>query len=194
MHRIESSHRHRKRLLGAGKYVLSQLEEGHALEHPLQQGAVCRPESSPVDTRPGLVGEQPAGNEPFFPDTPRRRSILGQELGQQHRRVDVDQRSSRSSSRSRRSSSQVMTGRPAGSSRVTHRRRGQPSLAHRLRERGIMELLRATLAWSYELGNHLIAIHHQHRLTRGRQPHVLAQPVLELFDAHGAHVHYCSYR
>src|ERR1051326_8390313 len=66
--------------------------------------------SARVDAVPDLVYKQPTGNQNLTPDRLRRRAILGQEMRQGDRRIQIDHRSSRSCCNSRISSPNGMTG------------------------------------------------------------------------------------
>ena len=87
-----------------------QLEKGDPSEKFRRCVPVGVRESVPVDVRPYFVLEQPTGHKRPGPECVRGTPILGEEMRQCDRGVNVDHRSLLSSSSSVRSWSSVMTG------------------------------------------------------------------------------------
>lgn len=118
MERIERPNRGRKRLERASQYRRGQLEQTHCthdLARVLRQPWLGRPGMHAIEH---LVLEKPARHERLIPKLVRRRAPFIEKAGQRDRRIEVDQRSPRLSSRSRMISSNVMVAFRRGGSGV----------------------------------------------------------------------------
>src|SRR5262245_43971920 len=100
--RIEGPDRRRERLEGALQDGGSELDEGDAREEGADRFLVGAREAPRVHAGPHFVLEQPARDDAPLPQPIRRNPVLGEEGGEGDRAVDVDHRSSRSPSSSRR--------------------------------------------------------------------------------------------
>lgn len=87
-----------------------EFEKSDATDQRPHGLAVRATELSGVNARPGLVLQQPAGDEVLAPQAVGRARVLGEELSERDRSVQIDQRARRSSASSRRSRSREATG------------------------------------------------------------------------------------
>src|SRR5438445_9386002 len=107
---IEGAHGHRKRLDRTREHGGRQFDQGQTSDQLSRMLAVCWQELAGMDAGPHFVFEQPAGDELALPERLRRRTVLRQQVGQRHRAIDLDHRSSRSWSSSLIRSRNFMTG------------------------------------------------------------------------------------
>src|SRR6266545_487194 len=110
MQGVERPHRHRKWLQCPAEHRRRELEEGNTTDQSTCLLAVRLAETARVEPVPHLVFEQTAGYQRLLPQRLGRYAVLGQQLGERHRAVEVDHRSSRSCCSSRIRSSNGPTG------------------------------------------------------------------------------------
>src|SRR5207247_5275298 len=104
MERVESPDRGREGIDGPGKHLRSQFEESHASEQLADGIAMRTSKAAAVDTCPELILEEATGDHRLLPKFRRRLAVLGEQLREGHRGVEIDQRSARSRSSSASSS------------------------------------------------------------------------------------------
>ena len=147
-------------------------------------------ETAGVESIPGLVLEQPAGDQCLGPEILRRAAILGEELGQENGGVEVDHRRSPILAVAR----QLVENRGQRYQRLAGRKRPrrsqgrrQPPLSHRLDEQNVGKQGASRRVGRDQPGYDPVAVRDQHRLTAGRQADVLAEAVLEHLQTNGMH-------
>src|SRR5207249_7660413 len=101
MERVESTHGPGKRLERSGQYWRRELDQSDPSQESARLVAIGLGEVACMDSRPQFVLEEAVRGQRLLPQALRWRSILGQELGQSHRGIEVNHRSARSSARSR---------------------------------------------------------------------------------------------
>ena len=113
--RVERAHRLGKGLQGTDQHLGRHLDQVGAVHQLACGSAVRRRGTACMHTVEDLVLQQAAGHEGLRPEGIGRRTVLGKEARQHHRRVQVDQRSARSPSSSRSTPSMLVTGLRRGS-------------------------------------------------------------------------------
>ena len=116
-----SVHRRRKGLLRALKDKRMHLHDRDSCEVVAYGFAMGRPKPARMNANPGLVMKQPAGDQWLRPEPRWGCAVLGQQVGEDDRRVDVDQRSCRSRSSSFKTSFKGATGIRGGGPSATIR-------------------------------------------------------------------------
>src|SRR5437867_586405 len=93
---VERAHGRGKGLEGARQHRARELEKGDAGEQEARRLTVRGAQAARMQPCPQLVFEQAARDERLLPELRRGPPVLGQELSQGHRRVEIDHRTSRS--------------------------------------------------------------------------------------------------
>jgi hypothetical protein len=149
---------------------------------------VARRQAMGMHAAPHLVFEQTAGDEHVRLQRCRRTALFDQQVGEGHRTVEVDHRSSRDRSSSARSCSRDITSGGAGGGSPGGSDAGVTSPWRTASARtASTNPTASTCLRGGQLRHNAIPIRDQHCLARRRKPDVLAEPVIEGLDPDRAH-------
>src|SRR5258706_1353310 len=110
MQRVQSSHGLWEGLQDPCEYWLGKFDEGDTIQQRTHLVGMRAREIARVDAGPDFVFEEPAGHQRFLQEFIGWRLVFGEQMRKCDRRIEVDQRSVRSSASCRLSSRNDMTG------------------------------------------------------------------------------------